>query len=182
MVHIDDGYGLYALLGELDARCLARGAGLPSDPTPTDSWTAVLFRVRARRLLAPLEQIAEVIELPGDLTRIPGTKTWLLGVANHRGTLLPVYDLGSLLEGGAPQPVASDRVLVVRQPDVPCGLLVNETVGIRRLRRDDAAGTVATDPTETFLDARYRLDDEDVPVLRLDRLMADPMFNAALGA
>ncbi len=188
---------LHELIRKLDARCRARIAGLPDDATPPDSWAAVLFRVKTQYFLTPLEQMAEVLELPWEITRVPGTKPWLLGVANNRGTLLPIYDFASLIEGGQPRirrrlPEASadrrrdairgrERVLVVRQEDLPCGLVVSEAIGMRYIQNGDRVDEVSDElgPCRPYVDAAYLLDGTALPVIRLGRMLADPLFNAA---
>ncbi|QGU31970.1 chemotaxis protein CheW [Thermochromatium tepidum] len=189
---------LHALIQNLEARCRARAAGLPDEARPPDSWTAVLFRVEKQLLLTPLEQIAEVLELPVEITRVPGTKPWLLGVANNRGTLLPIYDLASLITGGPPrmrkrvqdgpserrrEHVRSrERVLVVRQDDLPCGLVVSEAVGMRYIRNSDrVAGNVeGWGSIGRYVETAYQLEGQTLPVIQLKALIADPLLNAAL--
>ncbi len=188
---------LHELIRKLDARCRARVAGLPDETTPADSWAAVLLRVRKQFFLTPLEQMAEVLELPRDITRVPGTKPWLLGVANNRGTLLPIYDLASLIAGGQPELKRSqqdtsaehrrgamrrrERVLVVRQEELPCGLLVSEAIGMRYIKNSDRVAEIpdGLGPARPYVEASYLLEGTPLPVIRLGRMMADPVFNAA---
>jgi twitching motility protein PilI len=59
-------------------------------------WTGLGFRLGDRWLVAPREDVREVIALP-PLTRVPGARPWLLGLANVRGSLLPVCDVHRLL-------------------------------------------------------------------------------------
>ncbi|QIK38759.1 chemotaxis protein CheW [Caldichromatium japonicum] len=189
---------LHALIQKLDARCRARAAGLPDENQPPDSWSAVLFRVEQHRFLTPLEQLSEVLELPWEITRIPGTKPWLLGVANNRGTLLPIYDLAALISGGPSlihkrlrevalerrreQMRGRERVLVVRQEDLPCGLAVSEAIGMRYVQNADRVEGPSADwgPISRYVDACYRLDGQPLPVIHLKPMMADPLLNAAL--
>ncbi|NEV61545.1 chemotaxis protein CheW [Thiorhodococcus minor] len=186
---------LHELIHKLDARCRARAAGLPDEARPPDSWAAVLFRVNKQLFLTPLEQIAEVLELPAEVTRVPGTKHWLLGVANNRGTLLPIYDFAALIDGAKPKPRRQskdsergrdavrrrERVLVVRQEEMPCGLLVSEAIGMRYIKNGDRVNEVsdALGPARPYVDASYLLDASPLPVVRLGRMMGDPLFNAA---
>ncbi|NKN32859.1 chemotaxis protein CheW [Marichromatium bheemlicum] len=185
------GAELQALIRQLDASCRAQRTALPHDAPPPDSWAAVLFRVRDLKFLTPLEQIAEVLEVPVEITRVPGTHPWFLGVANNRGTLLPISDLAVLTQGGqsgahhAPpgRRRARDRVLVVRQGESPCGLVVSETLGMRHVRHDARSPTLpeGLGASARYVERAYQVDDEAVAVLRLERLLADPLFNAALG-
>jgi twitching motility protein PilI len=173
-----DGDRLYGLIAGLDVRYRALGTRLPDDTPPIPVWAGVLFRIREQSLLAPLEQIAEVLELPADITAVGGTKPWVLGVANNRGTLLPIFDLAALALGVVSARRESDRVLVVRQDELPCGLVVSETIGIRHFettRRVDEP-SVGLGVLEPFVDSAFPLAGEDIPVLALDRLIADPLL------
>ncbi|AFL75178.1 chemotaxis protein CheW [Thiocystis violascens] len=188
---------LHALIRDLDARCRARAAGLPDETKPPDSWAAVLFLVRAQAFLTPLEQIAEVLELPREITRVPGTKPWLLGVANNRGILLPIFHLAAFIEGTRLRIRAGEsesgpdrrretrgreRVLVVRQDELPCGLVVSEAIGMRYIKLGDRVDALpeGLGASKPYVDASFLLDGVPVPVIRLGRLMADPQFNAAM--
>lgn len=177
------GEALFDLLARLDARCRDQGAGLPDEAPVEETWAGVLFRVRGRDMLAPLGEIAEVLEPPPDITAVPGTKPWLLGVANNRGTLLPIFDLAALTLGGTAEFAETDRILVVRQNDLPCGLLVSSVVGIRHCEQKSrmtgrGEGLGALEP---FVDAAFALDAGPVPVLGLERMLGDPLLNAAPG-
>ncbi|MBN2887405.1 MAG: chemotaxis protein CheW [Chromatiaceae bacterium] len=184
------GAEFHALIAQLDASCRAQRRVLPHDAPPPDSWAAVLYRVRDQRFLSPLEEIAEVLEVPGDITRIPGTRPWFVGVANNRGTLLPIYDLGALIQGGlasrrahpSGQPRARDRVLVVRQSELPCGLIVSETIGMRHVPHAERVPGVPSGlgPSAPYVESSFRVEGDALPLLHLDRLIADPLFNAAL--
>ena len=187
---------LQALIRKLDARCRARAAGQTDDATPPDSWAAVLFRVRDISFLTPLEQLAEVLDLPPDVTRIPGAKPWLLGIANNRGTLLPIFDLATLIEDSAARSgkVTADwterrrerrsreRVLVVRQEHLPCGLVVSEAVGMRYVKNAERVDQIpgGLGASGSYVQASYLLDGRPVPVIHLGQLVGDPLLNAKL--
>ncbi len=74
----------------------------------------------------------EVLNYPGQLTRVPGAKSWIKGLANVRGALLPVIDLRQYLGSGATPLTRNTRLLVVNHRDVPAGLMVDEVLGFRR--------------------------------------------------
>jgi twitching motility protein PilI len=177
------GAELLALLAGLDARFRALDTPLPGAPPPVEKWAGVLFRVRDRLFLAPLGQIAEVLEPPADITALPGTKPWVLGVANNRGTLLPIFDLATLVYGGTPSRRDSDRILVVRQDEPPCGLVVGEAIGIRHFEaeRRSLSPPTGADLLAGFTDSAFDLEGEPVAVLALDRLMSDPLLSATAG-
>jgi purine-binding chemotaxis protein CheW len=99
---------------------------------PSLASDAVVVRLGAGRFAADLACVAEVGRVPA-LTRVPGMPSWLAGVANWRGRVLPVLDLRSLL--GAPtvslEPHA--RLLVLTAGGVTAGLLVERVDGTASL-------------------------------------------------
>ncbi|MCU0834514.1 MAG: chemotaxis protein CheW [Chromatiaceae bacterium] len=125
------GTDLLGALQALELRCRTHAAGLPRGEPPPEMWHGVLFRVAENALVAPLGEIGEVLDVPRAITRVPFTKPWVIGVANHRGTLLPIFDLQAFLFGGATARSARNGVLVIRPDEFPFGLLVGEVVGIR---------------------------------------------------
>lgn len=175
-----EGTELFERIAAIDARFRALGTALPDAKPPVEVWAGVLFRIRELLLLAPLAQIAEVLDPSAEITAIPGTKPWVLGVANNRGTLLPIFDLASLVYGGAPVRRDSDRVLAVRQGELPCGLMVSAAIGIRHFavsdRFQESSGKLGI--LAPFAEASFALEGALVTVLALDRLLADPLLNA----
>ena len=173
------GVALFDLIAGVDARLRALPTRLPQQAPPVERWVGILFRVGERLLLAPLEQITEVLTMPDDLTPLPGTASWVLGVANNRGTLLPIFDLAALTAGAAPTRPDADRVLVVRQDGLPSGLVASEVIGIRRF---PVTERLAESPADLgvlgpFAEAAFRLADTLVPVIGLERLLAAPLMS-----
>nr|MBA2408319.1 chemotaxis protein CheW [Gammaproteobacteria bacterium] len=48
-----------------------------------------MFRIRRNPLVTPLLAVAEIIT-PPTVASVPGVKPWVMGIANMRGTLLPI--------------------------------------------------------------------------------------------
>ncbi|WP_295455698.1 chemotaxis protein CheW [uncultured Thiodictyon sp.] len=173
------GDALFDLIAGIDVRLRALPTRLPQQAPPVERWVGILFRVGERLLLAPLDQIAEVLTVPGDLTPLPGTPSWVLGVANNRGTLLPIFDLAALTQGGVPTRRDADRVLVVRQDGLPSGLVASEVIGIRRFAVTECLAEPAAElgVLRPFAQAAFPLDDTVVAVIALGRLLADPLMS-----
>lgn len=98
-------------------------------------WLGVVFEVAGQRLVAPMGEVSEVLSMP-DLTTVPLTQPWLLGVANVRGRLLPLTDLAKFLGLPSKQIRLSQRkVLVVDQADFFSGLLIDTVLGIQQFTK-----------------------------------------------
>ena len=81
-----------------------------------DEWVGVAFRLGSEHFLAAREETREVLAVPAHLTRVPGARLWVRGLANVRGQLLPVIDLRQFLGSGATPIQRQSRVLVVQHP------------------------------------------------------------------
>ncbi len=175
---VDD---LFSVMRELDRRCQTHAVGLPQREKPPELWAGILFRVGQIPLLADLEEIAEVLEFPRDITPVPATRPWVRGVANNRGTLLPVFDLRGLLFDAPTVRNPRNRVLVVRGAEVPFGLLVSDVTGIRRL--DVAAGRQDLPPVHEairpLVTGSFSLGPEQCPVFSLRRMAQDARLSLA---
>ena len=124
------------------------------------------------------EETREVLAYPSVITRVPGAKSWIRGIANVRGQLLPVVDLRAFLGGGATSTGRSTRVLVANHRDVPAGLLVDEVLGFRRF--NDAEFSAVPPPTivrcDRYLAGAFRRGSESWPVFSLRTLLESPEF------
>ena len=127
---------LLAILVDIERRSRAHAAGLPQQDEIKSYWSGIGFRLADNLLLAPLSDVFEILHYPS-MTRVPGTKPWVRGIANIRGTLLPIMDLRGFL-GGQPVPVhKTSRVLMVGQPGRYAGLVVDEVFGLKHFSEDE---------------------------------------------
>lgn len=120
----------YRLLVEMDRRLQARVSELGGSESG-DAWVGLNFRLAGRHFLAPQSEIREVIT-PPQFSRVPNSKSWLLGVANARGSLLPLIDLRQLLDGEATNIERGSRFMVLNSEEIPAGFLVDSVAGYRR--------------------------------------------------
>lgn len=167
---------------ELLARAALTGQG--RDAASEREWVGVAFRLSAENFLVAREETREVLGFPATITRVPGAKTWILGLANVRGQLLPVVDLRAFLGGGATTTGRSSRVLVANHREVPAGLLVDEVLGFRRFADGEFSSVVT--PTmvrcEPYLAGAFRRGLEGWPVFSLRTLLESAEFLTAVAA
>lgn len=109
---------------------LAPASAVTDDAEPTGE--AVVVRLGTGRFAAELGAVAEVGRVPG-VTRVPGAPSWLAGVANWRGRLLPVLDLRSLLGADAAPLDAAARLVVLTADGMTAGVVVDSVEGTRDL-------------------------------------------------
>ena len=115
----------FQILLEIDQRCRALAAGLPSQQAAVQTWSGIGFRMGERLFVAPMGEVGEVLHEPR-YTLLPGVKSWVKGVANVRGRLLPIMDLCGFF-GNELSPLRKlRRVLVVDHQEIFAGLTVDD--------------------------------------------------------
>ena len=166
-------------LAEYERLSLAHIAGTPQQSDAPGHWRGVGFRLGARRLAAAFDEVVEILSMP-QVTHVPGAQPWMLGVANVRGTLLPVVDLKQFLEGERTVIHEAQRILVVRQTGGNVAVLIDELFGQRSF---NDAQMVKTDDEEGrygyFVKQVYRVGDFDWGVFSMSMLTRTPEFRQA---
>jgi twitching motility protein PilI len=127
---------LFARLVDYERRSLAHDAGEAQRQQKISNWSGVGFRVGEHRLACRIDQIEEIIA-PPPYTSIPGTRDWLLGIANVRGNLAPVSDFGWYLFGEPTIRTPRSRLILTRFQSRLAGLIVDEVLGQRHFHTDD---------------------------------------------
>ncbi len=172
----------FELLKELERRSQVALAGSAGEGVQATEWVGIGFRLGAEQFIVPRDEVREVLMVPGSITRVPGAKAWLKGLANVRGHLLPLVDLRAFLGAGAGGTGRSARVLVINGGEYPAGILVDEVSGFRRFLESEHSQ--ATPETmircEQYLAGSFERDGDLWPVFSAQRLVgADEFFAAA---
>jgi len=173
---------LMDLLLGLDERFRTGARQLPELELQDDRWHGLAFSVAGVRVVAAMEELAEMLPFPHMLTRVPGAREWVVGLANVRGTLLPITDLQAFLGAKAHVPVKSSRVLVLRHPEITAGLLVPGVQGMQHFDFDRHVPHARMEgPVGRYVYEAFKTDNETWPVFSMRALADDPHFLAAGG-
>jgi twitching motility protein PilI len=171
----------FELLAELERRGRAVSALVAQESPSAREWVGVALKMAGEVYLVAREETREVLSVPTALTRVPGARSWLKGLANVRGQLLPVLDLRQFLGSGVTPSTRNTRIVVANHRDIPAGLMVDEVLGFRRFTESEFSGEAP--PTvvrcERYLAGAFRRGAEHWPVLSLRTLLESPSFQDA---
>lgn len=103
---------------------------LPSQVEITSSWAGIGFRLLGQRMIAPMGEVVEMLPVPS-ATALPGVQPWVVGLANVRGRLLPLFDLEHFFGGTLGANRNRQRVLVLEMGELFAGLIVTEVYGMQ---------------------------------------------------
>jgi twitching motility protein PilI len=167
----------FELLQELERRSRVAIAGVGTGSL-SDEWVGIGFRIGEEQFVASRDEVREVLMLPESITRVPGAKRWLLGIANLRGHLLPLVDLKMMLGSGRTSMRRMTRVISVNHRDIPAGLVVDEVQGFRRFMdseyNDQWSQTAVR--CDRYISGAYQRGQDSWPIFGLYDLLESSSF------
>ena len=167
----------YALLEDIDLRSRTKALGLPQQVEVRRTWSGVGFRLGNVHLLSKLEEVDEILVSP-EMTRVPSALSWVKGIANIRGMLLPIMDLRDFIDGDAVQTGRKTRVILIKKGELVSGLMVEEVFGMRHFFEEERTQNVpeVSDNLKKYLHGAFRKGNMHWGIFNMDNLAADPGF------
>lgn len=166
----------YDLLQEMDIHCTKMADAFPNEIKVSEYWKGIGFILGGNKYITPWSEVAEIQSLPS-LTRVPGAKEWVKGVANVRGTLLPVMDL-NIFFGFRSRNLRKRRLLVVKHDGIYSGLIVDEVIGALSFEEFEemTAMPAVEQSLAEFITGGFNKQDVDWPIFSLHALAEYPEF------
>lgn len=118
-----------------------------------------------------LRHVREVFELES-VTPVPGMPSTLVGVANLRGTVMPLADLRPSL--GIQSAAAQPFVVVVRHAVQQVGILIDVVPEIRTIHPDDLLNATSRGMSESrpFLSGLVKIEERMSGMVEVQKLLA----------
>jgi twitching motility protein PilI len=150
-----------AVLKDIEEACRSCAVGMPRKAEVSSEWSGIAFRLGGHSLLAPMDQVVEILDVP-TLSNVPLTQSWVRGMANVRGKLLPVIDLNGYLGNEMARLTGKSRILVINYEGIYSGLIVDEVMGLKHFldeeyTQDDAGVDAMLQP---YIAGAYRRDEQ----------------------
>lgn len=120
-------------------------------------------------------RVRNILEV-GRITRVPNAKDFILGVINHRGSIIPVADFATILGKGSIQIHKECAILVVSSDDTlesQIGFLVEEVREVFEIKEEQIAKSVAIDGAglvDSF-EGTVSKDGEFIQLINIDQLI-----------
>lgn len=167
---------LFELLADFERRSIAHDASGSSQRDRDNTWDGVVFRLGSHRLTVGIIEVEEILPLPQP-TPVPGSRDWLLGMANVRGNLVTIVDLGWFLYGSRTPITARTRLILTRLQGRYLGLIVDEVFGQRHFNiKEMVAETPDDEALSGLVDQVFSQGEELWGRFRMNQLMTDPAF------
>ena len=133
----------------------------------------VAFKLRDEEYGVNIFQVQEIHNLV-DITRVPFAATFIKGVINQRGSVMPVIDLKKRLGIEETPYSATTRIVTVIVGDLQVGMLVDAVTEVLTIRTKlvDPKKTVSDRAMEKFLSGIGNIDGRLVTMLNLEEIVA----------
>lgn len=164
-------------LQELEKLCSDSAELLPSLDSHKDDWTGIGFALGKIELLSTMGEITEILD-PPKYTKVPGVKEWMIGIANVRGSLLPLIDLKKFVTGESIQNIKKSRVLVVSHGGSNTGLIVDDVLGMRHFSLSEQVYELSEIEValKPYIAHAFQRDEKNWPVFSFNALVEDERF------
>ncbi|MDT8438339.1 MAG: chemotaxis protein CheW [Wenzhouxiangellaceae bacterium] len=166
---------LFDRLVDYERRSVAHDVAGASQRDDDATWNGLVFRLGQARLTLGVSELEEILPLP-TISPVPGAVDWLLGMANVRGNLVTIVDLGWYLFGVRTPHAARTRLILTRLQGKFTGLVVDEVYGQRHFNLADAREISAEDALGGLVERAMVQGSEHWGRFRFDRLARDPGF------
>ena len=167
----------FSLLKDIESRSRNKALGLPQQIEVRRTWSGVGFRLGDAHLLSKLEEVDEILISP-EMTRVPSALSWVRGIANIRGLLLPIMDLRDFIDGKAIQAGRKTRIILIKKGELVSGLMVDEVYGMRHFFEEERTQNIpeVSDNLKKYLQGAFRKGNMHWGIFNMDNLAADPGF------
>jgi len=164
-------------LQEIEQLCSKSAELLPSLESHEDDWTGIGFSLGGIDLLSTMGEVTEILD-PPEYTKVPGVKPWVVGIANVRGSLLPLIDLKNFITGESVKNIKKGRVLVINHDGNNTGLLVDEVLGMRHFSLSERIYELPEIEVSVkpYIMQAFQRDDKHWPVFSFNALIEDERF------
>ena len=151
------------------ARLLAQE---PKAQTEGEQLEIVEFLLAYERYAIESEWVREIYPLK-EITTLPGTPPFILGIINVRGQIISVVDMKAFFGLPGKGLTNFNKVIILSHDDMEFGLLTDEVLGVRFLPRSEIQAPL---PTLTGVRADYLkgVTLDRLVVLDAVRLLTDP--------
>jgi purine-binding chemotaxis protein CheW len=138
----------------------------------TQTRELIAFRMGAQEFCVDIMSVREIRGWT-KATALPKSPSFVRGVVNLRGTVLPIVDLAARLGFPAAEPTARHVIIVAQIGAQTVGLLVDAVSDILTVTVDlvQPAPDVASDMAKSFVRGVIAIDQRMISLIALDQLL-----------
>ncbi len=132
----------------------------------------VIFRLADEFYALDIQAVQEIVRMPA-ITSIPGADTWVEGVTNLRGRVVPVIDLRRRCGVEAAEATVDTRIVVVNSSAGMVGLIVDAVTEVTRIPGDqiEPPGVLVSVADNAYIRGVAKLENRLVSLMDLEGVL-----------
>jgi purine-binding chemotaxis protein CheW len=131
----------------------------------------VSFRVGDEVYAVDIMKIDSIAEMMKTM-KLPGLPSFMMGVANLRGEVIPIIDTRVKFMIGPKETHENDRIVVVYMDDKKIGIVVDEVKEVLTLTQDQLEEPPRTGGSaSSFISAIAKMDDRMLMIIDIDKVL-----------
>lgn len=100
----------------------------------------VVFKTGIEEYAIPILKVNEIIRLKGiNITKVPNTQKYVMGIINLRGEVIPIVDLRLKFNMASKELDDNHRIIIVNLQDKSMGFLVDSVSEVAEIDEEDIA-------------------------------------------
>lgn len=134
----------------------------------------VIFKLDNEEYGVDIMHVKEISEYT-ECTKVPNSPTFISGIINYRGSVVPIINLREKFEL-APANITSDtRIIIFALDDKQIGLLVDDASQVLTINENDieAAPNIIMSSEEKFISGIGKIQNRMIIILDLENLLSD---------
>ena len=155
---------------------------MPAEEKVSQDQQFVLFELAGQEYGVNVQQVLSIERIP-EITRVPQTPDFVVGVMNLRGEVLPVIDLRKRFalesQQGSDVQREQQRIIVVKLDDITVGMVVDmvrDVLSISTDRIEPPPSLVGGIQAE-YLDGMAKMGDRVMVLLNLEKTLSQKELN-----
>lgn len=143
----------------------------------------VCFRIGKETFGVDIFAVREIVRVQ-EITKVPGTPEFVLGVINLRGRVISVVDLGHQLSLTPTEITPASRILVIQLDDASVGFLVDAATSVIKISADaiDSPPEMVAAVKADYLEGVAKLEGRLAILLNLRKVLTEGQEAAVTNA
>lgn len=162
----------------LEQRILENAPRRAYQSVSKNQWMALSFLSGLNVLLTPLEEVSRILPVTS-LTRVPGVKSWLRGLATYRGEAFPVTDLAGLSTKKLSIITKNTRIFMIQSHEGYCGLLIDRVLGLQHISKENKSKhntSVLSPEYIPYMIGSIVISSSQLPIISCKAIVQHPRF------
>lgn len=157
---------------EEQVRRLAQNIDQAAQIMSGDEEHLVIFSLGKELYGVTIHSVESIIKLQ-DITEVPRSASFILGVTNLRGTVVPVLDLRKRFNLASCENTSNTRIIIVNAESSKVGIVVDEVTEVLKIARDSIQPPppMSTTIESAFINGIAHISDNLVILLDLEKVL-----------